>query len=79
MQKLVPIKLRNNKEILVLPAEVALLEQAGMLAKDFKPPEEAITKDASHELTPEQQKEANEKMKPTKRVRTNISKASFKK
>ena len=68
MQKLVTAKLTSGKEILVLPSEIELLEKAGVLAKDFKPEPETITKDAAAELTQAE----------TKKVPVNISSKNIK-
>lgn len=74
MEKLVPAILRNGKEILVLPQEIEILRSAGVLAKDFKPAPDVITKDAAAELN-----EGGVKVNPTiSKVPVNISSKNIK-
>ena len=69
MEKLITATLRSGKQIAVLPREIEQLREAGLLAKDFRPEEETITKDAAPLLDTEK--------KPDK-LPVNISKASIK-
>lgn len=70
MEKLIEVKLKNGKTILALEREIPGLAAAGKLEKEYKQPEETITKDAAADLKP-----AETKVPP---VPVNISSKSIK-
>lgn len=73
MEKLVTVTLRNGKQVPVLRSEVKGMEEAGVLAKDYKPEPDAVTKDASAELN-----EGGKKWKDGEKAPVSISSKNIK-